>query len=168
MVPRPFAAGLPSGDPGSSADGLAHSDSTPIQRKASMATAVDPNPGIKSERHPLDTTCINTIRTLVDGRGSGRQFGAPRHADGHGPRGLLPLAVRPAVRPGRPGLAQPRPLRALGRPRLDAALFAAAPDRASRRSARTTSRWASRRSRSRRSSSSGSSTAGARAIRSTG
>ena len=30
-----------------------------------MATAVDPNPGIKSERHPLDTTCINTIRTLA-------------------------------------------------------------------------------------------------------
>ena len=30
-----------------------------------MATAVDTNPGIKSERHPLDTTCINTIRTLA-------------------------------------------------------------------------------------------------------
>jgi transketolase len=30
-----------------------------------MASAVDPNPGIKSERHPLDTTCINTIRTLA-------------------------------------------------------------------------------------------------------
>jgi transketolase len=30
-----------------------------------MATAVDPNPGIKSELHRLDTTCINTIRTLA-------------------------------------------------------------------------------------------------------
>ena len=30
-----------------------------------MATAVDPNPGIKSERHPFDETCINTIRTLA-------------------------------------------------------------------------------------------------------
>jgi transketolase len=29
-----------------------------------MATAVDPNPVIKAERHPLDHTCINTIRTL--------------------------------------------------------------------------------------------------------
>jgi transketolase len=29
-----------------------------------MATAVDPNPVIKAERHPLDSTCINTIRTL--------------------------------------------------------------------------------------------------------
>ncbi len=30
-----------------------------------MATPVDPNPVIKSQRHPLDTTCINTIRTLA-------------------------------------------------------------------------------------------------------
>jgi transketolase len=30
-----------------------------------MATSVDPNPVIKSERHPLDATCINTIRTLA-------------------------------------------------------------------------------------------------------
>ena len=30
-----------------------------------MATAVDPKTGIKSELHPLDTICINTIRTLA-------------------------------------------------------------------------------------------------------
>ena len=30
-----------------------------------MASAVDKNPVIKSERHPLDATCINTIRTLA-------------------------------------------------------------------------------------------------------
>jgi transketolase len=29
-----------------------------------MAVSVDKNPAIKSERHPLDATCINTIRTL--------------------------------------------------------------------------------------------------------
>ncbi|MCA1684381.1 MAG: transketolase, partial [Planctomycetia bacterium] len=29
-----------------------------------MTNAVDPNPAIKSGRHPLDATCINTIRTL--------------------------------------------------------------------------------------------------------
>jgi transketolase len=29
-----------------------------------MATSVDPNPSIKSEKHALDATCINTIRTL--------------------------------------------------------------------------------------------------------
>ena len=62
-----------------------------------MATAVETNHGIKSEKHPLDTTCINTIRTLVDGRGSGRQFRSPRHTDGHGARRLLPVAIRVAV-----------------------------------------------------------------------
>ena len=35
----------------------------------------------------------------------------------------------PALRSGRSALAQPRPVRAVGRPRLDAALFAAAPGR---------------------------------------
>jgi transketolase len=29
-----------------------------------MTNAVDPNPAIKAGRHPLDATCINTIRTL--------------------------------------------------------------------------------------------------------
>src|SRR5918994_5891070 len=33
--------------------------------ESSMASAVDKNPVIKSERHPLDATCINTIRTLA-------------------------------------------------------------------------------------------------------
>src|SRR5262245_24535147 len=32
--------------------------------EASMTVAVDPNPEIKSQRHPLDAACINTIRTL--------------------------------------------------------------------------------------------------------
>ena len=36
------------------------------------------------------------------------------------------------LRPAEPALARPRPLRAVGRPRLDAALFAALPDRLSR------------------------------------
>ena len=35
----------------------------------------------------------------------------------------------PELQPGRPGVARPRPLRALGRPRLHAALLAAAPHR---------------------------------------
>ena len=29
-----------------------------------MTAAVDKSPGIKFQRHPLDTLCINTIRTL--------------------------------------------------------------------------------------------------------
>ena len=52
-----------------------------------------------------------------------------RHADGAGPARLHALAALPALRPGRPDLARPRPLRALRRPRLDAALLAALPRR---------------------------------------
>ena len=69
--------------------------------------------------------------------------------------------------PERPDLAEPRPLRALGRPRLDAALLAAAPDRREGGQSRSTRRSASRRSRSTTSSSSASSTADAPATPST-
>src|SRR6059058_5237248 len=34
-------------------------------RGASMTVAVDPSPEIKYQRHPLDATCINAIRTLA-------------------------------------------------------------------------------------------------------
>ena len=43
--------------------------------------------------------------------------------------------------PDEPDLAQSRPLRAVGRPRLDAALFAAAPGRRAGSRSRTASRW---------------------------
>ena len=85
----------------------------------------------------------------------------------HGAGRLLPLAALPPLRPGRPDLAQPRPLRALGRPRLDAALLAAAPDRRQGGQRKDTRRSASRRCRSTTSSSSASSTASAPATRST-
>ena len=65
----------------------------------------------------------------VDGRGAGGQLRPSGHADGHGAGGLQPVAAVPALRSPGSDLAQPRPLRALGRPRLDAALLAAAPDR---------------------------------------
>src|SRR5262249_20368227 len=45
-----------------------------------------------------------------------------RNANGDGPRRVLPLAALPALRPGGPDLAQPRPVRALGRTRVDAAV----------------------------------------------
>ena len=54
------------------------------------------------------------------------------------------LAAPPALRPGRPDLAQPRPLRALRRPRLDAALLDAPPGRRAARSTPTTRSSASR------------------------
>ena len=94
-----------------------------------MTVAVDKSPEIKSQRHPLDATCINTIRTLSMDAVQAANSGTPRYADGHGAGGVLPLAVLPPLRPPRPDLAQPRPLRALERPCVDAALFAASPDR---------------------------------------
>ena len=57
-----------------------------------------------------------------------RRWGSRRSAGPSSPRHLRHA-------PGRPGVARPRPLRALGRARLDAALRAAAPDAA------TTCRW---------------------------
>ena len=88
----------------------------------------------------------------VDRRDPEGELGPPGHADGAGAAGLRALAAVPALRPRRPDLAEPRPLRALGRPRLDAALRAAPPRRGqggrprlrgrgdARRSASTTSR----------------------------
>ncbi len=64
-----------------------------------------------------------------DGRGAGGELGASGHADGAGPGGLHAVDAVPAVRPRAAGVGQPRPVRALGRARLDAALRAAAPVR---------------------------------------
>ena len=70
----------------------------------------------------LDQLCINTVRTLAMDAVQKANSGHPGT-----PMALAPLAYAavhapPAPRSGRPGLARPRPLRALGRPRVDAAL----------------------------------------------
>ena len=65
-------------------------------------------------------------------RGGEGEVGPPRHADGHGRHGLRSLDRVPAPRSECAALEQPRPLRPLRRPRLDAALLAAASDRLSR------------------------------------
>ena len=65
----------------------------------------------------------------LDGRDPEGELRAPGHADGARPARLRALAALPALRPRGPDLAQPRPLRALGGPRLDAALLAALPGR---------------------------------------
>ena len=88
------------------------------------------------------------------------------------PMAMAPVAYAlwqhvPALRSGGPDLAQPRPLRAVGRPRVDAALLAAAPDRRQGGQPGLRAARASRRCRSTTSSSSASSTARARATRST-
>ena len=61
-------------------------------------------------------------------RGS-RQQRPPGHADGHGRDRRGALAPASEAQSGRSDLARPRPLRAVQRPRLDAAVRAAAPDR---------------------------------------
>ena len=63
----------------------------------------------------------------VHGRGAGGELRAPGHADGARPGRVLPLAAGPAVRPRASHLAEPRSVRAVGGPRLDAALLDAAP-----------------------------------------
>src|SRR5204862_3666281 len=57
-----------------------------------------------------------------DGRGRGREVGPPRHADGHGRYRRGALERLPAFRADRASLARSRSVRALERPRLDAAL----------------------------------------------
>ena len=41
----------------------------------------------------VDQLCINTIRTLVNGRGTAGQLGSPGSADGAGAGGLLSVAA---------------------------------------------------------------------------
>ena len=82
----------------------------------------------------LDQLCINTIRTLAMDAVQQANSGHPGTPMGAGAGRLHAVERAAALRPGRPDLAQPRPLRALGRARLDAALCAAAPDADVRRS----------------------------------
>ena len=77
----------------------------------------------------IDQLCDQHDPHPLDRRDPEGELGPPGDADGAGAGRLHALAAPPALRPGRPDLAQPRPLRALGRPRLDAALLAALPRR---------------------------------------
>ena len=115
----------------------------------------------------LDTLSINTIRTLSMDAVQQANSGHPGT-----PMAMAPVAYALWQRhlrfdPDDPDLAGPRPLRALDGPRLDAALFDAAPDRREGREPEVRDAWASCRCRSTTSSASASSTAAARAIPST-
>ena len=71
----------------------------------------------------------NAVRALAMDAVEQAQIRPSRHADGHGRRGHRAVDALPALRPRTPGLAGPRPLRAVRRTRLDAAVCVAAPHR---------------------------------------
>ncbi len=64
-----------------------------------------------------------------DRRGAAGEQRAPRRADGTGAPLLRALDQAPAAQPRRSGLVRPRPVRVVVRPRLDAPVRAAAPER---------------------------------------
>ena len=72
---------------------------------------------------------VNAIRALAMDAVQKANSGPSRHADGHGRDRRGAVATVPAPQPGQSRLARPRPLRAVQRPRLDAAVRAAAPHR---------------------------------------
>ena len=84
---------------------------------------------VAGESAPIDKLAVNTIRTLCMDAVQAANSGHPGSPMDMAPDGLRAVAAIPAIRPGRSDLAQSRPFRALGRTRVDAALFAAASDR---------------------------------------
>src|SRR2546430_1429621 len=101
------------------------------------AAATDPEParvastgdGSHDDRHVTRHALREHHPDPRDGCGAAGELGASGDADGDGAGRVCALAVAHALRPGRPDLAEPRPLRPLDGPRLDAALLAAALDR---------------------------------------
>ena len=65
----------------------------------------------------------------VDRRGPAGELRTPRRPDGRRPDGVRALDAFPPTRPDAPCVAGSRPLRPVGRARLDAPLFAPPPDR---------------------------------------
>ena len=85
-------------------------------------------------RHPCRTRreLANAIRALSMDAVQQANSGHPGRADGHGGHRRGAVARFPEAQPGQSALVGPRPLRAVERPRFDAAVFAAAPDAAIR------------------------------------
>ena len=100
-------------------------------------------------------------------RDRGGQLGPSGNADRDRARHVHALAALPALRPGRPDLAEPRSLRPLGGPRLGPPLVAAPPHRRARRRSRVRDPRRARGRASTTSSASASSARSALAIRST-
>ena len=84
---------------------------------------------VSSSQDPMDITCINTIRTLAMDAVQQANSGHPGTPMALAPVAYLLWQQLSPVRPRRSGLAQPRPLRAVLRARVDAALLHAPPRR---------------------------------------
>src|SRR5512143_1717248 len=74
------------------------------------------------------TSCDHDDPDALDRRRPDGQFGPPRRAHGGRPDGVRAVDAVPALRAPPPRLAEPRPLRAVRGPRLDAARLAPPPD----------------------------------------
>ena len=82
---------------------------------------------------PTRRALANAIRALSMDAVQAANSGHPGRAHGHGRHCRSAVARRAQAQPRQPELVESRPLRALERPRLDAAVFAAASDRLSAR-----------------------------------
>ena len=82
-----------------------------------------------SGRRARTARAINVDPRARDGRGAEGELGSPGHADGARAARARAVDARHEVRRDRPRLARPRPLRAVGRARVDAALLDAVPHR---------------------------------------
>ena len=94
-----------------------------------MATAPESTQQQPRAASEIDQLCDQHDPHALDRRDPEGELRPPGDADGARPARLRALAAVPALRSRGSDLAQPRPLRALGRPRLDAALLAAPPGR---------------------------------------
>ena len=96
-------------------------------------------PGVTSATatpRDTDALCIDDDPDALHRRDRGRQLGSSGHADRDRARHVHALAALSALRPVRPDLAEPRPLRAVGGPRLRSSLVAAPPHGRARRRSR--------------------------------
>ena len=104
---------------------------TVLRRREARHVARSPHRG-KGDfvpNSPADEKRINTIRFLAVDAVQKANSGHPGLPLGARRHGVHAVVAAPAVQPERSALVRPRPLRALGRPRVDAAVRAAVPHR---------------------------------------
>ena len=90
----------------------------------------------RADRREARRTVHRHDSDVVHGHGPAGRLRPPGNADGDRPGRLHAVAAFPAVRPGRSDLAEPGPVRAVGGPRVGAAVVAAPPERGAGRRSR--------------------------------